>query len=148
MNSENLVGFVYILCSIPCFIVFIRVSIFYTFTIKKWNTTEGIILQSEPVYRASNDSDTSGWKTKLTFEYCVLGTRFHSDKYSKNIGMLSSYKTSVDMSDIPKTGKEVTVYYNPKNPQISVIDNKIGYGSFAPLIFGVLAAIIGYNMLP
>jgi len=146
MINDNFIGIIFILGSIPCFIVFIRIIVFYLFTIKKWKTTEGVVLLSEPYYHNLSDPDSSGWKAKIIYEYSVDGNVFQSDQISRNTGTLVPWNEWVDMNDLPRKGEQIEVYYDPENPKIALIDNKLGYGILAYFAVGILAIIVGLNV--
>lgn len=148
MISETFIGYIFILATLPGFFLFFKVVYFYVITIKHWKITEGIVLESSTQYYKSDDTlDNDGRKLRIVYTYQIDGVEFHSEKYSKNIGILKSFKDRVDISEAPKTNQKVIVYYNPKNPQDAVLDNKFDYTNCIILIISIVGVLVGYNMI-
>jgi hypothetical protein len=119
----------------------LRIFYFYTFTIKKWGKIDGVILKSEVVYfRSDTDSETEGWKQEILYRYCVDEIWYESNIIGKNIGILLPSKTWVERnkSEI-KVGEVIQVFYNPKNPSKSVIEDKFNYSSIFVVLISFLA---------
>lgn len=119
----------------------LRVYIFYSYTIKKWNCTIGKILKSEVTYfRSKIDSDTEGWKENIVYSYMVNGVKYESNTLTKNIGHLSHSKEWVERTKRKlMVDNEILVYYNPKKHNESLIDNKFNYKSLLLIIISLIA---------
>nr|WP_322624671.1 DUF3592 domain-containing protein [uncultured Flavobacterium sp.] len=148
MISETFIGCIFILATLPGFFLFFRIVYFYAISINRWKITEGIVLESSTQYYQSDDTrDNDGWKLRIVYTYKIDGAEFHSEKYSKNIGILKSFKDRVDTSEAPKINQKVAVYYNPKNPQDAVLDNKFDYTNCIILIISIVGVLVGYNLI-
>ncbi|QQE11839.1 DUF3592 domain-containing protein [Planctomycetota bacterium] len=76
------------------------------------------------------------YQPKMNYIYTVNNKEYRDDKLA--FGRDVSFKSQVDAEDWLEeniSGNEVVVYYNPNDPEVSVIDkNTPGYIYFIPLI--------------
>jgi len=94
------------------------------FSSDDWQTTQAIIIQSK-VNKGSRGGPDSPW---IEFRYQVAGQRFVSDQI--DFGQWS-YDVLSYLKDYP-IGAEVTIYYDPDEPQQSVLNKS---GSFMANLF-------------
>ena len=79
-----------------------------------------VITNNEVKYEEVEDG--GGWKNEIEYTFTVGDSIIHSTDFSRNIGVLIPFKENVEIDDRYPVGKSVIVYYNPKNPQDSVIE--------------------------
>jgi len=96
---------------------------FYNVIIKKWQTTKGIIVRNEAVYKYSKESKNN-WKNTIVFEYTVGNKHYQSNGHIA-VSQTYAFKTQVVLNEKYPVGSEVTVYYNPSNPVRSVIEKEL-----------------------
>ncbi|MFL9836802.1 DUF3592 domain-containing protein [Flavobacterium sp. ST-75] len=115
---------------------------FYEVTIKKWKTTEGMILRNT-VERDKKDTDRY-WRNYVVYEYSVRDKFYqNNDSHTRNLIFGSNLKSIVPNGRFIE-GEKVKVYYNPKKPHKSVIDNKFDYYNLGILFFSALGAYMVY----
>ncbi|WP_157481253.1 DUF3592 domain-containing protein [Flavobacterium rakeshii] len=125
------------------FIVLGVIFYFYEVTIKKWKTTEGMIIRNT-VERDKKDTD-GYWRNYVVYEYSVDGKHYqNNDSHTQNLIFSSSLKYQIVPNERFVEGKKVKVYYNPQKPHKSVIDNKFDYYNLAILFFSIIGALIAY----
>jgi len=110
--------------------------IIYAFRSRNWSTTKGTVHISEIRKWEAKPGGTQH-QAKVTYTYRVDGVHYESSQISHS-GNPSGIKwlASRIVNRYP-VGKEVTVYYNPKNPEKAVLE----LHSFSWI--GVLCTIIG-----
>ncbi|MCG2612598.1 DUF3592 domain-containing protein [Flavobacterium sp. SM15] len=114
-----------------------KIVVFYFFTIKKWSEIEGTITSYETVYfRSKTDSDTEGWKEAVTYNFKVNMIEYQGNCITKNLNILFPFKEQAKQNNFKK-GQKIQIYYNPKDPNQSVLENKFDLMSII-LPFGVL----------
>jgi hypothetical protein len=124
-------GVFFISLFISC-VFFLKKMHFYFIIIKKWKTVEGVVLKSEKVYfRSKSDSDHEGWKDSIVYFYIVDEIEYQNDEITKNMEMLLPFENQVSPLSFEnfKTNQKVNVFYNPINPQESILDSKFNYFS-------------------
>jgi hypothetical protein len=105
-------------------IVLLKISFFYFVTIKKWVKIEAEITNSEiEFYRSDKDSDTEGWKEKVTYLFIYNSVIYKGDCITKNLKILVPFKDMANQNNY-KCGQKINITYNPNNPIESVIDDK------------------------
>ncbi|WNM20359.1 DUF3592 domain-containing protein [Flavobacterium capsici] len=113
------------------------VVIFYFFTIKKWSEVEGTIISSDVVYfRSKTDADTQGWKEAVIYSFKVNMIEYNGNCISKNLGFLFPFKYQAKQSNFIE-GQKIKIYYNPENPNQSVLDSKFDLMSCI-ILLGIL----------
>ena len=96
-----------------------------------WISTQGVILHSEvvsqrsapPVHRRSSGRPTFG--ARVEYQYSALGREFRSSRVS--FGDFSSGDVTHARSIVSKypAGKAVTVYFDPHDPSLAVLETGI-----------------------
>lgn len=126
------------------FIVLGVIFYFYEVTIKKWKTTEGVILRNIVKWDKRRGNNNGVWKNYIIYEYSV-GDKFYqnNDSHTKNLIFGSNLKSIVPNERFVE-GKKVKVYYNPEKPHKSVIDNKFDYYNLGILFLSALGAYMVY----
>jgi hypothetical protein len=112
-----------------------------------WPSTRGTIVETKAVrdYHSSldDDSDVNTYSPRLKYTYRVGDMEYSSDKIA--FGYSKNFKSELAaLSSIQKypQGGQVTVYYNPENPNEAVLERKsslLGWG----MVGGVLLMVLG-----
>ncbi len=120
-----------------------------------WPTVKGRIVDSTPAQTRKPDG-SSIYVANVVYEYTVKDSTYYSSNIS-NFGYDLFYPSlsyfTGQISDIkPVLNKypvdsEVTVYYNPKDNDVSVIDPSLKLPVFLPLIFGILLLLIDFHLV-
>src|SRR5262245_9024358 len=91
-----------------------------------WPSAPGVVLSSfvntESSYDSTSNSETTSYHPHVTYEYDVNGQRYRSERLKASdgfyrAGMLPGNAQAV--VDRYPPGAQITVYYNPANPQES-----------------------------
>jgi hypothetical protein len=115
-----------------------RILFFYFITIKKWQQVQGLVIQSKLVYFNSG-AENEGWRRKITYKYTINSIDYENDCVTKNITMF--YPSQYMAKEFNyKNDQEITVTYNPQNPQESILDSKFNPSMF--IIFLLFSSFI------
>jgi hypothetical protein len=120
---------------------------------KNWPATNGKFLSSkvESYWTRSGSSRRSRrvrmYRAKVLYEYSVDGIKYTSSKISF-VGYNSSKRNEVKsiVDKYPKN-KSATVYYDPENPEIAVLQPGETRGIHIPFIIGGVSFLIGFFVL-
>jgi hypothetical protein len=125
--------------------LFFRALFFSIVSIKNWQETQGRITD----YKVGPTKDGEAWRKKIYYTYPVNGKMSIGITLSKNLNIAFSSKDHTDKyyNDY-QIGQEVTVRYNPKNPEEAVIEYKFDWMNTLWLAFGIGALVFGYYMFP
>ena len=120
-------------------------AIINSFSSKKWMTTNGKIINSE-IYKQSftGEADVT-YRPSIAFEYLVNGEKFISDRLYYGVKIMSSgnWINSRKLIEKYPVDKEVTVYYNPNKPKISVIEPGLHFDLGGIFIFSICFIALG-----
>ncbi len=115
-----------------------------------WPTVQGQVLHSEVVRekKSNSGSRSSGgssvtYNADVMFEFKLKGDTYSSDNVS--FGQYSSSDPSEArkiVRDYPQ-GSSVTVYYNPEDPDVSVLEPGVTWSSYIIWGMGLLFSGIG-----
>lgn len=112
-----------------------------------WPKATGRIISSSVEYSRDSDGHDS-YKPEVTYTYAV-NNRFyksHAIKFGEN-----SYDNKPVANEIANryaVGKKVVVYYDPQNPENSILEPGVTGGSYIVLGIGVLFVMIGLIVPP
>ncbi len=113
---------------------------------QEWPVVQGKIVASNML--SSMNQGNYMYSTDVHYDYTVDGTEYRNSGISvASRGSSTSSKKSImkKLSKYP-VNKEVEVHYNPDNPQESVLETKLGFGTSLlfkiPWIFVVAGAFI------
>ncbi|RYJ44343.1 DUF3592 domain-containing protein [Flavobacterium beibuense] len=141
--EQELIFYIGLLCAVSPVVVLISILYFYKVSIKKWKTTEGLILRNT-VERDKKDTD-GGWRNYVVYEYSVDGKHYqNNDRHTQNLIFSSSSKYQIVPNERFVEGKKVKVFYNPQKPHKSVLDDKFDYYNLAVLFFTIIGILIAY----
>lgn len=108
---------------------------------ENWSTAEGTITSSSISEVGSKDNLT--FQAHVHYQYEINEDEYHGDRLDFNSsGMSSSHR--VDMQEIVRkypAGKTVTVFYDPADPSISVLEPGVKLG--AAFLIGMVCVGIG-----
>lgn len=138
------------LFSITGFVVIVVTlfDLYRAFACGSWSTTQGVItLASAEIvsaYAQTRKLFSTKNQTSFYYDYTVngekhLGTRiFFGDTFISLFSFLAA-KGAIEKY---KEGQTVTVYYNPSNPQNSVLEPGAKWQAFAALVLGVVLVMV------
>ena len=115
----------------------------------RWPSAEGKIVSS---HKSKRHSDAGKMEdAEVVYEYEVAGKIYRSSAIQAGGDISSSPSrslTEVDkiLAKYPE-GTNVTVYYNPRVPQIACLERTDATGVLIGLVFGPIAIAVGYFML-
>ncbi len=126
---------------------------------KKWPMTHGFIIDNAATpHRMMPGDDTSKknfYAVNIVYEYFVHDTAYYSTKVSSfgydllkpskayYSGTVEKIKGVLDKYAI---GDGIPVYYDPENPQDTVIDPELKTPVFLPAVLGVLLILISLHL--
>ncbi len=117
---------------------------------RSWPPAAGRIVEAriEPMPGAAeHGSNRKAWfGVPVVYEYSVNGRTFRNDRYA----LATAYHQSYDARRIAegwRPGLAVTVYHDPGDPARSLIDRRIGGGTWAMVGLGLPLAALGGLML-
>ena len=112
-----------------------------------WPTTQGEVVYSSLEQSMSTDSDgdrSVTYGAKIVYNYQVDGQQLTGDRRVFSESRSSSARRAQEIANRYPVGATVTVYYDPNNPQVCVLEPGTGFGgiivpliTLALLIFGI-----------
>jgi len=118
-----------------------------------WPTTEGKILTSDVNKSTTRETAGSGigsgprtttsYAAAISYEYSVNGELFFSDKVSFGEMGGAAVHAYAKTRDYPK-GKRVSVFYNPDNPRIAVLEPGGAKSAYLLLIMGIIFIVLPF----
>lgn len=121
---------------------FFLISIPKAIRTKSFSTIEGKITRSEVGNQALNIAHSPGDRVKtytldIEFKYVVEGKAYTSKKRKWHEAQTSFARYHDARARRYPQGKKVIVYYDPKRPQISVLEPGLGFGTFLGIIIAL-----------
>lgn len=148
MFEQSIEFYIGLLFIVFPFLVLGWVFYFYEVTIKKWKTTEGVILRNIVKIDKTDrnlESKSNSWRNYIIYEYGVGGKFYqNNDRHTQNLIWKSSFKSHVDIDDRFTEGQKVKVYYNPEKPHKSVIDNAFDSNNLAILFVSLIGIVLAF----
>jgi len=95
---------------------------------ENWPGVQGVILTSKVSVSSGEDSDTYG--ADVTYRYKVKGKRYKGDKVTVSEVSTSNQGRAVKIVKRYPKRKKVMVYYDPDDPETSVLERGISGGSW------------------
>jgi hypothetical protein len=126
---------------------------------RKWPTASGTLLTSTVTHREAlpPDRDDDGpsrprspetlYRAAVTYRYQVDGRTFTGDRLGLDEVETSSEPHARHVSERFKSGAPVTVYYDPANPALAILQPGIRPASWLGVAIGVIFLIISTAML-
>lgn len=143
-NSEKYIAIVLFIAGTCHAIYILWIFYFYKVTIKKWNKTKGFIVSNKIM--DYDKSGETGWINEISYQYSVNNLDYKSNKLSKNITFINSFKDDVVINKRYPVGDAVTVFYNPNNYKDAVINPNFNYYNFAALLFCLITFWVASTM--
>ncbi|MEK6936605.1 MAG: DUF3592 domain-containing protein [Nanoarchaeota archaeon] len=111
---------------------------------KNWPAVEGTILSSEFVSSRNSDNKPS-YSAEILYEYYIDNEKYLSNSITSSSGQSSSSSPGsaqrlVNEYTVPD---KVKVYYNPKNPELSVLEPGFHPIDALPFSMGFVFALVG-----
>lgn len=106
-----------------------------------WPTAEGRVTKSEVTYSTDSDNGDS-YSPKITYSYKVNNTNFINSTIKFGENSYSSRNKANGIAAGYPVGKNVTVYYDPKKPERSVLEPGVSGGSYIVIGIGVFFILI------
>jgi hypothetical protein len=107
-----------------------------------WPTTDGTVTSSE-VVRVSDADGGVTYSPEVTYSYSVDNVQYVGDTISFGENTYSSKRKAEGISADYPVGKAVTVYHDPLEPEVSVLEPGVSGGSYIALAVGVVFILIG-----
>ena len=120
-----------------------------------WDQVQGKIINTRTptsIINAGSPTQRSiVYRVEVTYKYEVNGKPYKNSRFSTGTGdtIKRNFSTKTKARDWIKnsdysTGKKVTVYVNPDDPENTVLSAGINIGTIAPFFIGFLFFITGY----
>ncbi len=107
---------------------------------ESWPTAEGTVSESEVFeYYA----DTAMYQALVSYSYVVDNTRYTGMTVGYDVGGSSDPASQREIAARYPVGSKVTVYYDPANPQIAVLEPGAKGDIWKPVIRGTVLLFIG-----
>jgi hypothetical protein len=113
---------------------------------KNWLSTSGKIISSE--LDAQTTTDENGYQTttyiaNILFQYMVNDSAFECDCINFDYGIrTSNMRKEQSIVEQYPIGSQVTVYYDPDEPQQAVLEKRVG-GAFTTIMISTVFILIG-----
>jgi uncharacterized protein DUF3592 len=111
-----------------------------------WSSVTGQVVESDVSHRTTTDADgamNDSYAPRVRYTYRVNDADYAGDKIV--FGFMTSYNVDAKAREVLTkypVGQQVTVYYDPANPENAVLERKAG-STMAGMIIGVALIIIG-----
>lgn len=112
---------------------------------KSWPSVEGKVISStiEIKQQESNGKMINIFYPKVRYGYFVSGSQLFNDRISFGDYGSNKRKSARKICNKYPADLSVTVFYNPQNPSISVLERKGGLGNLVALAVGILFCLGG-----
>lgn len=88
---------------------------------RKWPSTTGVISSSHITHSTDTSRHRDEYEVRVTYSYVVEGVQYQGDRLEIRPTKTSSERFAErELADYP-VGKQVPVYYNPQEPERSVL---------------------------
>lgn len=121
---------------------------------RAWPTTTGEVQAVNVVRdRSTTNSSSRSYHYAVTYGYEVEERTYSSDRYSLGNGSTASkqYDTRTEAQSAGQesypAGSEVMVYYDPTNPASTVLKPGANFGTYVPLVMGLVFLPFGLVLL-
>ncbi len=108
-----------------------------------WPASQGIVVASWIRESHSTDDDGStstSYYPEVNYTYSVMGTEYQSDKITFGLKTGGSRGKALKVIAKYVEGNPVTVYYDPDNPQLAVLERSVS--KILP-VYGIIMIAIG-----
>ncbi|MBT3337168.1 MAG: DUF3592 domain-containing protein [Anaerolineae bacterium] len=110
-----------------------------------WSSTVGRITKSLMRRETSYESSNTLYYPEVEYTYEFLGTEYTGDRitFGGSTGNSNRNKSEETLAKYP-VGENITVYYDPNNPEDAALERKIGLGGKVFLIVGILFVFLAF----
>lgn len=112
-----------------------------------WPTAEGVVTSSEVSHSTDSDGGDS-YSPEVTYRYQVGDVRYENNTIKFGENAYSSRRQAENIADTYPVGRDVTVYYDPGQPDRSVLEPGVSGGSYIVLGIGVFFIVIALIIAP
>ena len=112
-----------------------------------WPTAQGQIIKSE-VTRSRDGEGHDSYSPEVTYTYLAKKRAYKSYAIKFGENSYDNKSMSEKIAAAYPVGKKVSVYYNPEDPDNSVLEQGVTIGSYIVLGIGVLFVAIGLFVPP
>ena len=106
-----------------------------------WPTIEGHVIRSEMTWGSSHDSTT--YKAEVLYNYQLSSVTYSSNRVGfGDYGSSDSSHARTILNRYP-TGISVQVHYNPKSPELSVLETGVHGATYFLPLGGLLFFVVG-----
>ncbi|QDV15521.1 hypothetical protein Pan153_01350 [Gimesia panareensis] len=114
---------------------------------KEWPTTDGVVLESKIESHHSSNSSSSTYSPKVIYRYEVEGQEFKGDTvwFGNDVSTSDRSMSSKTVKKYP-VQKNVTVYYDPAEPAVAVLEPGVFKTTYFFYLFGWLFLGLGLLM--
>jgi hypothetical protein len=120
---------------------------------KTWPVASGKVQSTRPQRNTSSRKYNPTYHYAVTYGYEVDGSSFTNDRYSLGDGPTASKRfqskseaIAAARKDYP-VGQAIDIYYDPAEPNSSVIKPGVGFGTLVPLVMGCIFLPSGIGLL-
>lgn len=116
---------------------------------KNWEKANGLVLDSKLVDFSMTGDSSHSYKPKVEYGYMINEKEFRSKRIYFGSNIMSSFKKGKSIRIVNKypKGTKITVYYNPLNEKLSVLETGIKSELVFGIVFGFLFLGLGYLFL-
>jgi hypothetical protein len=118
-----------------------------------WPTVQGKVRSAEVLRETKRDTSSSTrresttYRPDIVYDYEVNGTPYSGNRVGVlHVGSSNPRKAEDVVARYP-VGSEVTVFYDPSDPQTAVLEPGVSWFSYMPIVGGTVFVLAGILML-
>jgi len=104
-----------------------------------WQPSQGVILSTQiaPYHLWTGDGTSFGFEPHVSYQYQAAGNIYQGNSVINVDADLfgGTFQRSKKILEKIPSGKAITIFYDPKAPKHSVIDNNLMFSIFGPVFF-------------
>jgi len=112
-----------------------------------WPSVEGRVISSE-VTRSTDADGAVSYSPEVTYSYTVENASYTNGRIKFGENAYGNRNKAEEIAANYPVGRTVTVYYEPEQPALSVLEPGVTAGSFIVLCIGVFFVIISLMIAP
>ncbi len=132
--------------------------IWSAFSSSIWPTTQGVVTEAKVTGQISQAGDALRrhivYSIQISYDYEVNNTKYQSKRYSMGSGntVKGNFNDKTTARDWLRqsafqSGRTVTVYVDPRDPENTVLSAGINWASWIPGLLGLILLVFGYWMV-
>jgi len=106
-----------------------------------WPAADGVVTRSE-VTRSTDSDGGDSYSPEITYTYTVNNEQLANKTIKFGENSYSSRKKAEGIANSYPVGKNVTVYYDPQQPEKSVLEPGVSAGSYIVIGIGIFFILI------